>query len=306
MVRSPSTAKMATFGLAVAMMLTGIGMGLANPSPAHAANELAPLERAPVEHYDVLHLNIHGHVGNADSPDEVVALVDNLTELIRTRQPDLVSLNEVCKSQADGLELALGEQYVLYASLGWWPAVSKPACGGSFGRAVMVRRDLAQGGEGFAVQFPVEVDEAIRPFVCFEITPRSALFCTAHLTSGSRADRDLERARQVQTIHEVFEPYNHDDWDIILAGDLNMRPQDDNLDSIYDGRRYRDGQGIYREADPRYLRVKEATHDGGAPIDYIFINDQPASISPPTITPVPYSDHHVYEATVTITPPSGN
>ncbi|MPZ60540.1 MAG: hypothetical protein GEU93_04430 [Propionibacteriales bacterium] len=55
---------------------------------------------APVDdeaELDVLHLNIWGHVGNADSEEEVRALVDNLVDLVHERQPDLVSLNEVCK-----------------------------------------------------------------------------------------------------------------------------------------------------------------------------------------------------------------
>lgn len=245
---------------------------------------------------DVLHLNIFGHVGNADSEEEVTSLVNNLATLIREQQPDLVSLNEVCKSQSDGLANLLAGEYRIFASLDWWPAVQKPACGGAFGRAVLIRVDLP-GGRDFDKQLPVKVDEASRPTVCAEIPHLRTLFCTTHLTSSSGVDRDEERARQVKKLHTIFAPYNARNWNIILGGDLNMRPSDPNLNSIYEPSYGGGAYGIYREAHPDRT-TKAGTTDGGAPIDYIFVNDQPISISPPTITDVDYSDHHVYQATV--------
>jgi endonuclease/exonuclease/phosphatase family metal-dependent hydrolase len=251
--------------------------------------------------FDVLHLNIWGHVGNADSEEEVQALVDNLTDLVHDRQPDLVSLNEVCKSQADGLRESLAGEYQVYASLAWWPAVQKPACGGEFGRAILVRDELTKDSKAFAKQLPVdeERDLAKRPIVCLAMEPLRTLFCSTHLTAGSSDAVDQERALQVEKIHATFAPYNARDWNIILGADMNMRPNDPNLDSIYEPS-YGDGAyGIYREAHPDRT-TKEETHQSGAPIDYIFINDQPISISRPLITPVDYSDHHVYEASVRI------
>jgi endonuclease/exonuclease/phosphatase family metal-dependent hydrolase len=263
----------------------------APPAPdARAAGELE---------LDVLHLNIYGHVGNADSDEEVRALVENLVQLIGDRQPDLVSLNEVCKSQADGLRDALAGRYRLYASLAWWPAVTKPACGGSFGRAILVREDLARGGKPFVRQLPVDRqrDLAKRPIVCLAMWRVTTVFCTTHLTAGGGEERDRERALQVEKIHRTFAPYNAVGWNIILGADMNMRPSDPNLNSVYEPS-YGDGAyGIYREAHPDRT-TKEPTTDGGSPIDYIFVNNRPLSISTPTITEVEYSDHHVYEATV--------
>lgn len=245
---------------------------------------------------DILHLNICGHGGNADSPEDVGNLVNALATLISAKQPALVSLNEVCRSQADGLAARIEGQYRTLASLDWWPAIKKPACGGAFGRAVLIRNDLP-GEREFAKKLPVKVDDAVRPTVCAEVSQLRTLFCTTHLTSGKAPDRDDERARQVEMLHTIFKPYNAGGWNVILAGDFNMWPGDLNLNSIYEPSYGGGAEGIYREAHPDRT-TKAATTDAGAPFDYIYVNAQPISISAPTITDVPYSDHHVYQATV--------
>lgn len=250
---------------------------------------------------DVLHLNIYGHVGNADSEEEVDELVENLAELIDERRPDFVSLNEVCKSQSDGLSRALAGDYRVYAALDWWPAVSKPACGGAFGRAIVVRSELTHGSHSFVHQLPVDTerDLAKRPIVCLDLPMLNTVFCSTHLTAGSSDAVNRERALQVEMIHEIFAPYNDAGRNIIFGADMNMRPGDPILDSVYEPS-YGDGAyGIYRDAHPDRT-TKAGTTDGGSPIDYIFVNDVALAISPPTITPVEYSDHHVYEATVTV------
>lgn len=248
---------------------------------------------------DVLHLNVCGYIGNADSPEDVGSLVNALVTLIRAEQPALVSLNEVCKSQADGLAARIAGRYRMLASLDWWPAIRKPACDGAFGRAVLIRNDLPVGRD-FVEQLPVTVDGAVRPTVCAEVPHLRTLFGTTHLTSGRTPDRDEERARQVRMLHTIFKPYNAGGWNVILAGDFNMWPGDRNLNSIYEPSYGGGAVGIYREAHPDRT-TKAATTDAGAPFDYIFVNDRPISITAPTIADVPYSDHHIYQATVRLT-----
>lgn len=142
-------------------------------------------------------------------------------------------------------------------------------------------------------------DLAKRPIVCLDMPKLNTLFCSTHLTAGRSDVVNRERALQVEKIHAIFAPSNDAGRNIIFGADMNMRPHDPILDSVYEPSYGGGAYGIYRDAHPDRT-TKAGTTDGGSPIDYIFVNDVPSSISPPRITPVEYSDHHLYEATVTV------
>ncbi|MPZ60541.1 MAG: hypothetical protein GEU93_04435 [Propionibacteriales bacterium] len=169
-----------------------------------------------------------------------------------------------------------------------------------FGRAILVRDDLAEGGKSFDRQLPVDRqrDLAKRPIICLAMARIHTLFCSTHLTSGGTEERDQERAAQVEKMHKTFKPYIADEWNVVFGADMNMRPADDNLDSVYDPSYGQGAHGIYLEAHPDRL-TSAPTHESGNAIDYVFVSD-PLSISTPTITDVPYSDHHVYETTILV------
>jgi hypothetical protein len=235
----------------------------------------------------VLHWNIAGATIN----DGDYYVVDRLVQEILARQPDIVSVNEICVNQFDTLRRRLADAGY---EMGWGFNVVQTGNFTCFnlddprftvGNAVLVRGTVVdkQNYDFSEDQELVEVDDEDttpgRGVACvtarFSGTDRDVKACSTHLETGYPENPDA--GIQVRELARVLGPQARQ-MPFILAGDTNLAtPRTDSaMDPIYGPPI---GTGDFGEIEQERACVTSPTCElaqGGAPtfddrkIDYIF------------------------------------
>lgn len=252
--------------------------------------------------------------------------VARLAQEAQDRSPDLMSVNEICRSQYRELD-------TLLALRGWrmqgvyqemHDNVASCGADGSYGLAVFSRerldaparyRPFASTSEEYVAQGRAE--QVRRGVLCVPTTVhgRRVELCGAH--SGTEPEQ-LAEARRWFADPALFPP----ELPVVFAGDLNQQPNEAPLGGLYAHTR---GEKDTRDPDGRFLEADETdrswfrqgaaggvtcdpaavtrcrngapTSDDGRKIDYIFVTE--AHFTSPTgrTTSFPESDHMLYEGT---------
>ncbi|MEV4840191.1 endonuclease/exonuclease/phosphatase family protein [Nonomuraea sp. NPDC049486] len=211
-------------------------------------------------------------------------VVDMVHSKIQAEQPDVVTLQETCRSQAERLQELLGDAgYKSYFSSSrfwppaeweWWPPDLTPTCDTvapySAGNAIFVRADISDADD---LQFSTG-----RGIGCvtaaFEIRTR---VCTLHGTPD-----DPTAAKETEELATDLFPPHLRRMPFILTGDVNVAPDWPSPENPAVGRLYAPeagGTGDYWEVDqfagcpgcpPKPGGAK--THPSEGKIDYIFVS----------------------------------
>jgi endonuclease/exonuclease/phosphatase family metal-dependent hydrolase len=247
--------------------------------------------------------NVQGFVANAGSTAAVNALADNVIAAVRARNADMVALNELCYNHFHRIREALtaNGEYVAYDNLQAFDKLAtKPACGDAFGNALFVKAATLGGPEHLALTRQLSVppgETEPRSLICLMQPKRTTLFCGTHLQSGTTAAAVAARNASIATINTTLGNFTKAGWQVVLAGDLNADPNDNEMDALYEPRYGTGAVGDYREA---VSTRGGADTTNGHKYDYVLVNRHVTDVGPPRVTDVAYSDHHIYENTVTL------
>jgi endonuclease/exonuclease/phosphatase family metal-dependent hydrolase len=223
--------------------------------------------------YRFLHWNIAGGKEHRCATREIT---DAVVRMVRERDSDFVSLNEVCPSQYDSIREALRELWGLRSGA----VFSAFVIGGGVGNAIYSREDLL----GFTRERIGNDRYGARNLLCGRLRSRPSLrFCSTHLSPATSLARP-----QFAQVRERLEGWWEDDRDtVILAGDFNLEANDRAFDGWYAaGANHPEhnpgNSGDYRELDDddaghcRGYGERSVPRTGGGPcregrrIDLIF------------------------------------
>lgn len=242
-----------------------------------------------------------------------LATLNTVSRQIRKHSPDVVMLQEVCRSQ-----------YVDFmrrfpASEGWTVHFSERkqhrGCGEKIGEVIATQRDGASGL--YAPELASENPEGIKYHLsCLTFLKnggREYLACTTHLSAGD--DNAAIREAQLNTIKYELEWSVGYGRGVIFGGDLNTLPDSPMMNKLYRIRNNgsETGAGSFYEGDQtdgRYFAAACANQPfcksgqptmNGKKVDYVFFN---ASRTKPTgatisetIAGKGLSNHNIVRAT---------
>lgn len=206
--------------------------------PADAS--VPPEPTAPVERdLRVLQWNIAGAKLHDCRTGQITPAV---RDLVRERDIDVVSLNEICSAQFDAIEKALRNLWNKNAQAKF----AAKALGGKVGNAIFSKRNLDQvyrqtiGSDG----------SGDRLLICGRVAalPHLQLCSTHYSPAADKARAQLGRA------HKRIESWWSERKDtVVLAGDFNIEPDDRALNAVYSqaaNAKYNgNNSGAYREVD---------------------------------------------------------
>lgn len=203
---------------------------------------------------DVLHWNLAGAAKNLGDYD----VVERLVQEVQARNPDVISLNEVCLRQFEHLGVRL--EALGYAMSGYYHAsqLTVPDCFLGFppdtrtsaGNAVLVRGTVVSH-QGFVFDADNELEERIalpgenlsgvdRSVACVVArlpgTSRDLKACSTHLDQekSDQSNPYADAEQQARELARVFGPQAKN-MPFILAGDFNIRvpPSNSGLSTLY-------------------------------------------------------------------------
>ncbi|MFD2351057.1 endonuclease/exonuclease/phosphatase family protein [Nonomuraea ferruginea] len=187
-------------------------------------------------------------------------VVDMVHSKIQAEQPDVVTLQETCRSQAERLQELLGDaSYKSYFSSSrfwppaeweWWPPDLTPTCDTvapySAGNAIFVRADISDADD---LQFSTG-----RGIGCvtaaFEIRTR---VCTLHGTPD-----DPTAAKEIEELATDLFPPHLRRMPFILTGDVNVAPDWPSPENPAVGRLYAPEAGGAPETTGRWTSSPDA------------------------------------------------
>lgn len=231
------------------------------------------------ETFRVLHWNIAGGKENDCKAPGITAAV--LT-FVRDRNIDFVGLNELCPAQYDSIRDALGTYWGKREGAQFSAFVGDKT-GRIVGNGIFSRFNI----RGVTREQVGSDQYGNRNLICAEVTRYPHLrFCSIHLTPGDATAR-VQIGRVLSSIEALWK--NGRDT-VLLAGDLNLHPNDPGLNSVYspaanNPKNNPNNQGHYREVDdadadhcPGYgERSTPGTTGGpcqaGGKIDFIFVRE---------------------------------
>ncbi|NJP90420.1 endonuclease/exonuclease/phosphatase family protein [Nonomuraea sp. FMUSA5-5] len=203
--------------------------------------------------YKIWHWNMAGHHQHLGSTTN--GIIQAIAGSISVRQPDFVSINEICRNQYGAVIDALQK-------MGWPQSPANFAryepmttagdsgyCAGhGIGIAIFSRFAL---GDTLRETLPYDGSGKQRKLLCAPIAARPwTRFCTTHLTTVAAS-----RADQLAAVHSVLESYRSQGHLPIVAGDFNVQPHSPLLDTWYDASvdtaANRGNAGRYHELDDR-------------------------------------------------------
>ncbi len=224
--------------------------------------------------YRVLHWNI---AGGKEHRCATRAITEAVVRMVRERDADFVSLNEVCPSQYDSIREGLRELWGMRSTA----LFSAFVIGGNVGNAIFSRDDLL----GITRDRLGADRYGTRNLLCGRLRSRPSLrFCSTHLSPATSLARP-----QLARVHEQLETWWENGRDtIILAGDFNLEPNDRAFDAVYaPGANHPDhnpaNRGAFRELDDddashcRGYGERSVPRTGGGPcrdgrrIDLVFV-----------------------------------
>jgi endonuclease/exonuclease/phosphatase family metal-dependent hydrolase len=289
--------------------------------PADAPADATPDTGASSRLFRVWHWNIAGNTMHQGSTTD--GLIDVMADSIMLNNADVVSVNEICQTQYDALLAALQSR--------GWPidpmncsrfAVARMAGTGvcqqtAYGIALFSKAPL---GTADVVALTDANASERRQLLCAPLVDRPHTWlCTTHLTNDA-----AYTASQVQEVRMKLATYLSVGGTVIVAGDLNLEPNNAALDSVYSSNVQTsvngNNGGAYRELDDadssNCLGYGEQTFGGvgvcgiGKKIDYVFVSEAALaggyeldSHAVPSCGTSACSDHRMIEGTVTLLAP---
>ncbi|AZK94654.1 MULTISPECIES: endonuclease/exonuclease/phosphatase family protein [Streptomyces] len=303
--------------------------------PAGAVPAVASPAAPGTATYRIWHWNVAGHANNFGSTAN--GLVDAILGSLSHRNPDFISLNEVCPDQYQavlkGLQAAGWPQSATnFARFEPMPDANADLCGNDgggpdqdpYGVAVFSR--FAPTGTD-RITLPYDGDKA-RKLLCVPVAgqPGGLRFCTTHITFNA-----TYKTAQLNTVRTRMQDWTTTGGTVITAGDFNVQPHDGLLDDWYApsvaSAHNGNNSGIFRELDdldPLCPGWGEQTTEGtlagkcGQPakVDLVFVAESRLVSYQADALPVardrcvnrsgtfiPCSDHRIVDATATVTTP---
>ena len=215
--------------------------------------------------------------------DHVPEAWDFVLEQVEASEPELVTVQEVCRPWAEALAADKPGWTLAYHPRKRHHGNSKnPGCHGDW-IGELVIATTAANRRTLVVDYPNNNADGVEKFgmACVETRTEGVpvLGCSTHLsafpTSGGRGTQP-ERGPQVQSVVDTTSPYRAAGWSVVVGGDLNMTSAADNpkqapdmdlvlgpqvggVGDFYDGAQHDCG-----------CRLTEPTTDKGNRIDYVL------------------------------------
>jgi endonuclease/exonuclease/phosphatase family metal-dependent hydrolase len=201
--------------------------------------------------------------GNTERNKGGLKVAELVVQSMLDRRPVAMMLQEVCYAQFHHTRARLNSLY-----RGAFFKVPGPTCkgrAGSYGNALLWRRD------GLAVnhtkQYHLNSAPGLekRQMGCVKSDRPRLVACTLHL---SKHTEEESQKREMAVVSQTARGWAAK-YPVILGGDFNDPPDDDQLDSMYLPDYGGGSSGTFREIDDLGARAGEPTHAEGK-YDYIF------------------------------------
>lgn len=275
---------------------------LAIPLPLVAA----PAHAATGGPYRLLQFNFCGNVENdlCKVEGSTGAAVDATVSSILDFKPHVVTLNEICANQLTAMATRLkAKGFPMYLSFRSTSRQRTLSCtDDNYGIGFLSRRPMSAVGDRYLQNVGTTCTltaEECRYVRCVTLTLLVATkVCVTHIGKTGQA----AQIRQVVSLGNGYAS----SMPVIIAGDLNVRPQDDALDIAY-----RTGgggaRGGYDEADACAARTTQTSTcnegtievaDTDPKIDYVFASARDFYSLTADATSARYSDHDPVRATL--------
>ncbi|SCG36634.1 endonuclease/exonuclease/phosphatase family protein [Micromonospora siamensis] len=218
--------------------------------------------------------------------DHVPAAWEFAVQQIEDLQPELATLQEVCRPWFDALQAAKPQWTMAYHPRKKHNGgANNPGChGDDIGEAVIYTR--APGRPTTVIDYPNNNVGGVEKFglACVEFLHRGipTLGCSTHLsaypTSGGQGTQP-ERGPQVAAIMAHTAPYRAANWAVIVGGDFNLTSEASNVGHAADMNLIMGpavgGTGAFHDAAQLELgrRLTRPTTDKNRRIDYVFLAD---------------------------------
>ncbi|MFC8508735.1 endonuclease/exonuclease/phosphatase family protein [Streptomyces sp. NPDC057411] len=319
----------------LALSATLLGLTVWSAPVGTAAGSGATAAASGTATYRIWHWNIAGHAINRGSTDN--GLVTAILGSVSYRNPDFISLNEVCPDQyraiLKGLQDAGWPQSPTnFARFEPMPDADADLCKDDAGAdqdpyGVAVFSRFPPSGTD-RITLPYDGDKA-RKLLCTPLAtlPGGPRFCTTHITFDN-----AYKQSQLDAVRAKMEQWTAAGGTVITAGDFNVQPHDPMLDAWYAPSvataANANNTGLFRELDdldPLCPGWGEQTTEGtlagacGQPakVDLVFAAEsrlagydadahpiaQDRCLNSARTAYIPCSDHRIVDATVTVTTP---
>lgn len=264
--RTRSILTVASAGLLAA---TGLVATVAGPTAASPGG--GPIAaKAVLTNVDFLQFNVAGATRN--NGDLVVSR--KVDELVEIRNPNIITLNELCRNQYSKLKELLPSYDSMWATT----LLEAENCNnGEYGIAVFSENAMT---DQFERQLPDDPGNPEgRKLLCgkTDFHSRVVAACVTHLHPKSEYWRNLQIQKSLYFINDEYNANRP----IVFGGDFNLNPNDNDLDRVYSSGNGGDAFGRYDEVDQGHgcssgdpkCRGGVDTHDTEGKVDYIFITD---------------------------------
>jgi endonuclease/exonuclease/phosphatase family metal-dependent hydrolase len=248
----------------------------------------APAQAATT--YTFLQFNMCGNVCNDGSTGAVVDAINRSIVNRTPRQPLVVSLNEVCRSQASTLDSQLANYTVYFQQSG------SVTCGNGqpYGNA-LVFRNGSHTAYGYQLTTPSSLEQ--RSMVCVHLSSPDIAACATHLTNGSSSAAVSARRAQAAQVASIGQSWAQT-VPIFVGGDFNAVPTANELDVMYRSAYGGGASGIFNEGEGCCARSGESTI-GANKLDYGFASTRFGLVAADA-TSSDVSDHDPYWVDLTL------
>ncbi|NGO73069.1 endonuclease/exonuclease/phosphatase family protein [Streptomyces boncukensis] len=246
----------------------------------------------------VLTWNICGALkedGDNSCPGSSSGKVDELVNRVkRNESTTVIMVQETCESlHSRPLETALNRE-----TPGEWvvrhrtalrvgtdnpvvcPRSGKPEAGVAIAMKKLPGSDLVQDSEGkpgWDMTFPNTDEEETgtvhtQGAACLQDRGNRLLACASHFANAN-ADKTNLREASARDFRDQARDWQNGGYRTIIGGDLNLRPDDDALQPLYEGNFEADSDRKCTTTGPWYLNYPTCQNPRGSKLDYIFFSD---------------------------------
>lgn len=224
---------------------------------------------------------------------------DHLRDSILAWRPVIVTLNEICRPQAERLsELLRGSDHPMDHRFVATTVTTK--CPGEFGNAVFTRGPIIGDAEIF--ELPNAAVSEQRKMICVETALEAGatvLACSVHIVYPSDRNNGANHKPQIDRVAEIVNERARSGTAVVLGGDFNEKP-----DRSENGRGPTLLRAITDEAvGGMFDEVDRADNErtlGGSKVDHIFFSANRFCCFDGQPTDPVVSDHRLLRGTATL------
>jgi endonuclease/exonuclease/phosphatase family metal-dependent hydrolase len=201
--------------------------------------------------------------GNTDRNKGGLKVAEAVVQSMLERRPLVMMLQESCYAQFHHTRARLNSLY-----RGAFFKVPGPTCkgrAGSYGNALLWRRDALAVNHTKQYHLNSAAGLEKRQMGCVKSDAPRLVACTVHL---SIRNQDASQEREMAVVSQTARGWATK-YPVIVGGDFNSRPGDNDLNAMYLPDYGGGAHGIFREIDNLGARDGEHTHADGK-LDYIF------------------------------------